>query len=318
MNLKQLLARVHWPERWPRWPRQSVYPIVGIVLALGMSAGLLVLQSSVTRTAPTAGWILRELQAHPLMYAYLLLATMLMMVLLGWMVGRKEDLLERMTVTDPLTGLANRRRLRAQFNEEINRGARYGTPLALLLIDLDRLKTINDEHGHAAGDRALQLVADSIQRSCRATDLAARHGGDEFVVLAVNTSAVEALALAHRIRANVRRLSVTKRDKKHRLSVSIGAADLERADKPDFDALHAAADEALYRAKADGRDRAVIAPPHFRSGARLKLIQPQPSGHGGGEGGGIPDCGVIPKGVSKSARAPVELLPPLDPGDKRW
>jgi diguanylate cyclase (GGDEF)-like protein len=263
--------------RSARWPRRLAYPVAGLLLALGAPAGLLTLQSALSRQAPTFSWIVQELGAQPWVYGYLLLSTLLMMVCLGWILGRKEDLLEAMTVTDPLTGLANRRRLRSQFTEELNRANRYGTPLALLLIDLDRLKQINDQAGHAAGDRALGLIAEALRRSCRTTDLAARHGGDEFVVLAVNTTATEALALAHRIRANVRRLGAgqIKADSGEpiRLSVSIGAADLNGALGPGFEGLHASADRALYQAKAEGRDRAVVAPQLIRTGTRLRLVQ---------------------------------------------
>jgi diguanylate cyclase (GGDEF)-like protein len=267
MILNQLLGSA-------RWPRRFSYPLAGLFLALGLTAGLLTLQGGLAHEAPTLSWIMEELESTPLVYGYLLLSTLIMMVVLGWILGRKEDLLEQMTVTDPLTGLANRRRLRSQFDEELNRAARYGTPLALLLVDLDRLKDINDKAGHAAGDRALQAIAEGLRRSCRTTDLAARYGGDEFVVLAVNTTATEALALAHRIRSNVRRLGASEKVG-GRLSVSVGAADLERAATPTFEALHAAADEALYQAKASGRDRAVVAPPRLRTGARLRLVAPK-------------------------------------------
>jgi diguanylate cyclase (GGDEF)-like protein len=260
-----------------RWPRRLAYPMIGLLFALAAPVGLLTLQSALARRAPTVAWLIQELRAQPLVYGYLLFSTLLMMVCLGWILGRKEDLLEAMTVTDPLTGLANRRRLRTQFAEELNRAYRYRTPLALLLIDLDRLKQINDEAGHAAGDRALGLIAEALRRSCRTTDLAARHGGDEFVVLAVNTTATEALALAHRIRANVRRVGAgqIKGDKGEplRLSVSIGAADLDGALAPNFEGLHAAADRALYQAKAEGRDRAVVAPQLVRTGTRLRLVR---------------------------------------------
>jgi diguanylate cyclase (GGDEF)-like protein len=248
------------------WPKQLAYPLVGMLLSVCMVAGLLTLQGWLSRRPPTASWIAAELHSQPFVYAYLLVGTLIMMSILGWIVGRKEDLLEELSVTDPLTGLANRRRLRAAFSDENARAARYGTPLALLLIDLDNLKTINDQHGHACGDRALQLVAESLRTSSRATDLAARYGGDEFIVLAVNTSATEALALAHRIGATVRRLGAAsvKRGKgrepiKH--TVSIGVADLELAAAPTFESLHAAADHALYAAKAAGRDCAVAAAP---------------------------------------------------------
>ena len=247
------------------WPRRFAYPAAGILLSVALVAGLLTLQGALARRAPTASWILEELRQQPFVYAYLLVATLAMMTIFGWIVGRKEDLLEELSVTDPLTGLANRRRMRAAAADELNRSARYGTPLALLLVDLDRLKEINDRHGHGNGDRALELVADGLRRSCRATDVAARFGGDEFVVLAVNTTANEALALAHRIRAAVKRSSAViaarvKEDAQIHHTVSIGVADLDGAVLPSFDALHAAADGALYAAKLAGRDRATAAP----------------------------------------------------------
>ncbi len=191
--------------RLPRWPRRFAYPAAGLLLSIAMVAGLLTVEAWTTRRAPTVSWILSALRGRPLSYAYLLVATLAMMTSLGWLVGRKEDLLGRLSTTDPLTGLANRRRLRSAFADELNRAARYNTPLALLLVDLDRLKDINDRHGHADGDRALQLVAEALRRTCRATDLAARYGGDEFIVLAVNTPAPEARVLALRIRDSVRR-----------------------------------------------------------------------------------------------------------------
>lgn len=262
-----------------RRPRRLVYPTIGVLLSVGLVLGLLALQMWVDGVGPRGPiperpWrVMDELRRQPLVYGYLLAATVALTTVLGWLVGRKEDLLEALSVTDPLTGLANRRRLLAAFADELNRSARYGTPLALLLIDLDRLKEINDRRGHAQGDRALQLVAESLRRSCRATDLAARTGGDEFLVLAVNTSAGEALALAHRVCATVRRLgaAATEREKTvppPEVTVSIGVADLDDITLPTFLSLHAAADAALYAAKAAGRDRAVAAPPRSDPGAR--------------------------------------------------
>jgi len=254
-----------------RRPRRLVYPTVGILLSFALLVGLLALQAWLGHRAPVPWHIADELRRQPLVYAYLLVATLAITTPLGWMVGRKEDLLEALSVTDPLTGLANRRRLLAAFADELNRSARYGTPLALLVIDLDRLKEINDRRGHAQGDRALQLVAEALRRSCRATDLAARTGGDEFLVLAVNTTAGEALALAHRVCATVRRLGVAaaERDKpaaSSAVTVSIGVADLDDVTLPTFVALHAAADAALYAAKTAGRDQALAAPPRADTG----------------------------------------------------
>jgi diguanylate cyclase (GGDEF)-like protein len=262
------------PSRAHR-PRRLVYPAIGVLLSMALVVGLLLLQAwvaGVGHRVAIPGRLADELGRQPLVYAYLLAATLAITTVLGWVVGRKEDLLEALSVTDPLTGLANRRRLLAAFADELNRSARYGTPLALLLIDLDRLKEINDRRGHAQGDRALQVVAESLRRSCRATDLAARTGGDEFLVLAVNTSADEALALAHRVCATVRHLGVTGNDKEKTvppaaLTVSIGVADLDDITLPTFVSLHAAADAALYAAKAAGRDRALAATSRSDAGA---------------------------------------------------
>ena len=260
-----------------RRPRRLVYPAIGVLLSVGLVLGLLALQAWVgwvghRAALPWRPWrVTDELRRQPLVYGYLLVATVALTTVLGWIVGRKEDLLEELSVTDPLTGLANRRRLLAAFGDELNRSARYGTPLALLLIDLDRLKEINDRRGHAQGDRALQLVAESLRRSCRATDLAARTGGDEFLVLAVNTSAGEALALAHRVCATVRRLGAAENEKTvpaADVTVSIGVADLDDITLPTFLALHAAADAALYAAKAAGRDRVLAAPNRADAAAR--------------------------------------------------
>jgi diguanylate cyclase (GGDEF)-like protein len=243
-------------------------------VAVGLLDGLLTLQGWVSHQDPNAAWIRAQIAHQPLVYAYLVVATFSTMAVLGWLLGRKEDLLEELSVTDPLTGLANRRRLRGEFALELRRAARYETPMALLLVDLDRLKQINDGRGHAAGDRALQLVADSLRESCRAADVLARLGGDELVVLAVSTTASEALALAHRIRATVRRRSAARTNgASFPVTVSIGAADLERAAGPSFEALLAAADEALYRAKNGGRDRAELAPPRPRSDGPLRLVR---------------------------------------------
>ena len=264
-----------------RRPRRLVYPAIGVLLSVGLVLGLLALQAWVgwvghRAALPWRPWrVTDELRRQPLVYGYLLVATVALTTVLGWIVGRKEDLLEELSVTDPLTGLANRRRLLAAFSDELNRSARYGTPLALLLIDLDRLKEINDRRGHAQGDRALQLVAESLRRSCRATDLAARTGGDEFLVLAVNTSAGEALALAHRVCATVRRLGAAENEKTvpaADVTVSIGVADLDDITLPTFLALHAAADAALYAAKAAGRDRVLAAPSRSDAAARTSPV----------------------------------------------
>ncbi len=228
------MFRLGWPRRW-------TYPAIGVLLSVALVAGLVTLRGFAVRRAHLPFHVVEEIARQPLVYGYLLAATLLGTTLAGWLTGRKEDQLEALSVTDPLTGLANRRRLVAAFADERNRADRYGTPLSLLLIDLDCLKQINDQRGHATGDRALLLVADGLRRSCRITDLAARTGGDEFAVLAVNTTATEALALAHRVCATIRRLGVERFSESQngtpapRPTVSIGVADLDCVGAPGFE-----------------------------------------------------------------------------------
>lgn len=251
--------------------RRVTYPLGGALLSLAIPALLLMVRALGGRSGASSpgAWqaIRSELMAQPFTYAYLVGATVLTLTFLGWLAGRQHDALLHTSGIDPLTGLANRRRLDAAFAEELNRAARYGTPLALLLVDVDLLKQVNDTLGHRAGDRALQLVGEALRRSCRTTDLPARWGGDEFAVLAGNTTANEALALAQRIRTVLRRLCTGG----PAVSVSIGAADLDRVEEPTLEAVMLSADQALYRAKATGRDRAVSAAAVSRS-ARIKLM----------------------------------------------
>jgi diguanylate cyclase (GGDEF)-like protein len=231
--------------------------------------GLLALRGLVARALPTPAWLLAELRADPVGFSYITLATMAVFVLLGRTLGAREDALARSSITDPLTRLYNRRHIDARLAEEIARSTRHGATIALLLLDVDHLKEINDRGGHEAGDAALRAVADTLRRTCRATDLAARYGGDEFVVLLPSTRASQALELAERIRATLR---TKTRDLPAPVTLSIGIADLELAGAPQAMALFEAADAALYGAKAQGRDRAVLAPrPEARQRGRTLL-----------------------------------------------
>ncbi|HTE55999.1 MAG TPA: GGDEF domain-containing protein [Kofleriaceae bacterium] len=195
----------------------------------------------------------RSLAGGRALYLILWVLIGALLVLGGWLFGRQEDRLRHISVTDPLTGLTNRRELERRLGQELARAMRHRTPLSLLLVDVDLLKDINDRGGHRAGDRALLAVAASLRACCRATDIAGRVGGDEFAILAPDTSARDASQLAVRLQAALRS-RVTAHDDK--VTVSVGIADL--------DSLHAAgdlldaADRALYRAKSDGRDRASL------------------------------------------------------------
>lgn len=175
--------------------------------------------------------------------------------------GRRllEEELRRLASTDPLTGLYNRRRFQEAMDRELERARRYGHPLALLVADLDHFKRINDQHGHAAGDRALQIFADVCRLNLRSLDAVGRMGGEEFAILLPETDADGALLAAERIRAETEAMTAEERDVPA-FTVSIGVATLtERPAENETgvaDRLFARADQALYRAKERGRNRA--------------------------------------------------------------
>lgn len=173
--------------------------------------------------------------------------------------------LVRSGLTDFLTGWHNRRYLHARLKEELARAQRQGTGLTCLLIDLDRFKQINDQHGHLAGDMALREAAQRVDAHIRGSDAAARFGGDEFVVLAPGITPEQAAVLAERIRSAVCYPPLELPDgAKVTLTVSIGIAGITLSrDEPDLKAaserLLAEADSALYRAKQRGRNRVELA-----------------------------------------------------------
>jgi len=157
------------------------------------------------------------------------------------------ELLEHRSVTDPLTGLFNRYHFDATMAREIARCRRYSAPLSLLLVDVDRLKLMNDRWGHHAGDQALGRVAAAIQKSLRGTDIAARLGGDEFAIILPDTDAVAGLIVATRIRRNLVASTSTM------VTVSGGLVELPRnAAQVSPAQLMLVADHALYAAKNSG------------------------------------------------------------------
>jgi diguanylate cyclase (GGDEF)-like protein len=222
--------------------------------------GLVVLRNASSQEALSAAWLLNEFESYALIYGYVGVSTALVLGLVGALLGRSQDALELSSVTDSLTGLSNHRHFVRRLDEELARAARYGNALSLLLLDLDDLKQINDRFGHHAGDIALGLVADCLRESCRATELAARSGGDEFAVLAPETTAEQAFDLALRIQSEIAKKALARFAEAPHLSVSIGVADLQRAQALHRDALTEAADRALYAAKTAGRNRTVLAP----------------------------------------------------------
>jgi diguanylate cyclase (GGDEF)-like protein len=172
-------------------------------------------------------------------------------------VGRRRAVvLRRAAFTDRLTGLYRYEYFADALPREIERVRRYGTELSLVVFDLDRFKDFNDRHGHSAGNQLLEGVGRALLRETRGTDLAARFGGEELIVL-VQGSSRDAIALAERVRQAVSDLAVRVPNGLAGTTISAGVATFPR--EPDAASLLDAADGALYEAKRNGRNRVVTA-----------------------------------------------------------
>ncbi len=242
-------------------PSRRLYPILGFFLSIGAPGGLLVMRALMKGQLGNWEWTGQELASGVLTYGYIAVTTTVVFVGLGAIIGSHEDLLQRVSLTDPLTGLPNRRHFDQRLREELARVDRFNLPLALMILDLDGLKEINDTGGHEAGDQALRAVARTFQRTCRNTDLAARIGGDEFIVLAPNITESDAETLANRIRKSLIEEASRLSKALPALTLSIGVADTRCIEELSPDRLYAAADQALYRAKEKGKNNVVLAPP---------------------------------------------------------
>jgi diguanylate cyclase (GGDEF)-like protein len=178
------------------------------------------------------------------------------------------ELLREQSLTDPLTGLYNRRHFEIALARELNRADRTGHPLSLLLFDVDNFKHVNDTHGHAAGDAALCAVASSMRARLRGYDVACRIGGDEFAIIVPGTELSAATVLAEQLRATIEGLKLVDgaRAVQHlSLSAGVAACPIHGSDR---DSLLHAADQALYAAKRTGRDRVMTLPPRSASRRR--------------------------------------------------
>ncbi len=164
--------------------------------------------------------------------------------------------LEALATTDSVTTLLNRRALVDRLTHEMERARRYATPLALLMVDLDHFKDINDTHGHLVGDEALREVARVLQGAVRNVDVVARYGGEEFAIVLPETSNEGAVAFAERVRERVaEHLFANERLPSLRITVSVGVASVPATDIESVEDFFARSDEALYRAKAGGRNQ---------------------------------------------------------------
>ena len=171
-----------------------------------------------------------------------------------------RDLLTLSAYTDALTGIANRRQFESVIQNEWNRSLRHNNPLSLIIADVDYFKQYNDAYGHAAGDDCLKAIANNLNTSLRrASDMVARLGGEEFVCLLPEVNHVQAVKLAERILYGIRKMNIPHCDSaiaKH-VTLSLGLATLTLNKHNTWSDLLHQADQALYQAKHEGRDRLV-------------------------------------------------------------
>ena len=202
---------------------------------------------------------LEDITRHPWLYGYIFLITIASFSFFGAMIGWREDQLETLALRDALTGLFNSRYLWARMDEQWATGKREKSVSSLVLFDLDFFKRVNDRYGHPVGDQVLKRVGRILQHAARRGDTVARVGGEEFVFFLPNTSAIDAAAIAERIRKTINLTTITADMKRQvNITISAGVADTTDYNAVNPQALFSMADKALYIAKEQGRNRVVV------------------------------------------------------------
>ena len=168
-----------------------------------------------------------------------------------------EDVLQQLAVTDPLTGIYNRRQLFALGEKELKQAIRYGSPLCVLMIDVDHFKVINDQHGHKAGDQTLQALVEMIGSNIRGADIFGRYGGEEFLVLMPNADLNGTLVAAEHLRSLIAEIRVPFDKKELQITISIGICKAS-PEMTSLERIVHCADQALYNAKKAGRNQVAV------------------------------------------------------------
>lgn len=237
-----------------------------------MTARFLVPGQAHAGTRVSAGHHL-PLHCHPIIEDDRLVAVMTDDdVLLSW---RQIQPLVEAATTDPVTGLANRATFTRRLEEEWDRSRRTGDPLGFILIDLDWFKEVNDQCGHLAGDAVLAAVGSSLRRSLRSYDVVARYGGDEFAAICCNCHPDDINAPVLRLQDRIRQLIRPAGLQQRELTLSIGTAVVTGGFQDlNLDRVVKAADDCLYRAKAEGRNRGYRVAMNGSQLSEPDLIQP--------------------------------------------
>ena len=232
-------------------------------MAAGAPLGWLVLQTILGYPPGAAA------PGQQALYLYMLIGSVVAFGVFGFLLGEREDrllainrTLDDLAVTDSLTGLRNARYFHTRFEEEKAESVRSGEPLAFVIIDLDHFKQVNDRYGHAVGDEVLANAARAISSITRHGETVARIGGEEFGLLLPGSTTDAALEVAERVRRAIIETETPlpgPADGKVRMTASAGVVSTAESPGAGTRELYQAADQALYRAKAEGRNRIVVA-----------------------------------------------------------
>ena len=235
----------------------SRWPAIFMLFAHG---ALFLLRTPLAAMVPwsPANHVLGSVWLTVLSFEALLFTISIAFILLAMAKERTELRHRTAAMVDPLTGIANRRSFLQDAAQLAKRHKSNPRPTAVLLIDLDHFKSINDRFGHALGDRALEIFADAARQSVRASDLLGRLGGEEFAAVIVDSSRDNAMAVAERIRASFAQAALEVDNRPVGATVSIGLVYCQDA-AIDVSELLAQADQALYFAKENGRNRVEVA-----------------------------------------------------------
>jgi diguanylate cyclase (GGDEF)-like protein len=237
----------------------AAFAILGLVVFLGVHQALGSIEVAIDARTATGDLLVPRLREIILVMGLLSTALIVATGMFSTALARLGERQRREAQVDSLTGSLNRRAFDDQFHKEAERSRRLGMGIAVLFLDLDRFKALNDRYGHAVGDRALERVAERVESALRETDLLFRWGGEEFVVLMPHTAHDEVGGVAERVRQAVgeTQLLAVPGEGPLRVTASIGAAATDRF-PADAAELVRRADEACYQAKSLGRDRVVV------------------------------------------------------------
>mgnify|MGYP000332423927 FL=1 len=220
----------------------------GLLLALGAPLGWILIQWLAGRNPFDIAHI------DVLLYTYMIAATSIVFSALGYAIGKREQMITDLALTDELTALYNKRYFKNRLEQEFKRHQRTTSPFSVIIIDLDFFKRVNDQYGHPAGDEVLKNVSSTIMANCRTNEIAARVGGEEISIIACDCDCDAASLLAERIRVAIEQSTSSWQSDKIKITASFGVATASAASNNAWE-IYQAADRALYKAKQTGRNK---------------------------------------------------------------